>query len=291
MSALSKRSAGCTRNLIALLGAWVAALATVSPVFGQATQPMQAEQNAAPPIPVRPSAPPSSREMVGIQIRGTITSRTLEQVRQPLSRVADSPRTDDPFPAGVLILVDSAGGDGMAAMEIGRLARAARAHIFVAGRCSSACVLLFAAGAVRGAASGTLGIHQGRVTRFVRDVGRQDVRVEADEQARLFLELADRRTEEYLGEMGMPPSLYAASRAVPPDRVRWLDAAEIADYGLSGFDPGYRASRAPAGAVRYGIDEEEFVRRSRWVADACRADAVTVASFSACYRRVLATGR
>ena len=143
---------------------------------------------------------------------------------------------------------------------------------------------------MRGAASGTLGIHQGRVTRFVRDVGRQDVRVEADEQARLFLELADRRTAEYLAEMGMPPALFAASRAVPADRVRWLDAAEIAGYGLSGFDAAYRITRAVAGAARYGIDESEFVRRSSVTAEVCRVDAAAVASFSACYRRVLATG-
>ena len=115
--------------------------------------------------------------------------------------------------------------------------------------------------------------------------------MEADEQARLFLELADRRTEEYLAEMGMPPTLIAASRAVPADRVRWLDAAEIAEYGLSGFDPAYRASRAVAGAARFGIDGEEFARRSNVTADTCRVEATAVASFSACYRRVLATGR
>ena len=98
------------------------------------------ERVAPPPVPSRPLALPASREMVGIEIRGTITPRTLEQVRQSLSRVADSPHTGGPFPAGGLILLDSSGGDGMAAMAIGRLARAARAHIFVAGRCSSACM-------------------------------------------------------------------------------------------------------------------------------------------------------
>lgn len=281
--------------LVVLLGALLAAFAAASPARAQATQSAMPEQRMPPPVAERsavlPASPRPSREMVGIQIRGTITPRTLEQVRQPLSRAADSLQSDDPFPAGVLILLDSAGGDGMAAMDIGRLARAARAHVFVAGRCSSACVLLFAGGSVRGAAAGTLGIHKGRVTRFVRDVGRQDVRVEADEQARQFLELADRRMDEYLTEMGMPPTLFAASRAVPADRVRWLDAAEISGFGLSGFDPAYRGSRAVAGAARYGIDEEEFLRRSQVVADACRADATAVASFSACYRRVLATGR
>ena len=115
--------------------------------------------------------------------------------------------------------------------------------------------------------------------------------METDEQARLFLELADRRTGEYLAEMGMPSALFAASRAVPADRVRWLDASDIAGYGLSGFDPAYRAPRAAAGAERYGIDEEEFVRRSNVTADTCRVEATSVASFSACYRRVLATGR
>ena len=274
-----------------LASAWFAAIAAGSPALAQSLQPTPPERVVPAPVQSRPLALPASRQMVGIEIRGTITPRTLEQVRQPLSRVADSPHTDDAFPAGVLILLDSSGGEGMAAMEIGRLARAARAHVFVAGKCSSACVLVFAGGAMRGAASGALGIHQGRVTRFVRDVGRQDVRVEADEQARLFLELADRRTEEYLAEMGMPPTLIAASRAVPADRVRWLDAAEIAEYGLSGFDPAYRASRAVAGAARFGIDGEEFARRSNVTADTCRVEATAVASFSACYRRVLATGR
>lgn len=275
-------------RLPVLSGVLCAFAAAVSPACAQAPQAAIPEQAA--PLHALPHRP-ASRQMVGIEIRGTITHRTLEQLRQPLSRAADSPRDDEPFPAGVLILLDSAGGDGIAAMEIGRLARAARAHVFVAGRCSSACVLLFAGGAVRGAAAGMLGIHRGRVTRFVRDVGRQDVRVDTDEKARQFLELADRRTDEYLAEMGMPPSLFAAFLAVPSDRVRWLDAADIAQYGLAGMEPAYAASRAVAGAVRYGIGEDEFIRRSRETAEACRGDAATLAAFSACYRRVLATGR
>lgn len=240
------------------------------------------------PFPVHAEEPvpqARTRPMVGIQIRGTITPRTLEQVRNALAMAAD-----DPFPAGALLLLDSSGGDGLAAMEIGRLARAARAHVFVVGKCSSACVLLFAGGAVRGAASGTLGIHRGRVTRMVKDVGRQDVRTESSEEARRFLALADRRMEDYLAEMGMPASLFQAFRAVPPDHVRWLDAAEIAEFGLAGFDPAYRASRAPAGAQRYRVADEEFVRRSNAVSDLCRAESATIAAFSACYRRVLATG-
>lgn len=229
--------------------------------------------------------PTPARPMVGIQIRGPITPRTLDQVRNALAIASG-----DAFPAGALLLLDSSGGDGMAAMDIGRLARAARAHVFVAGKCSSACVLLFAGGVVRGAVSGTLGIHRGRVTRFIKDVGRQDVSTETNEQARQFLALADQRAEEYFAEMGMPASLIQASRAVPSDRVRWLDAAAIAEYGLAGVDPAYRAARAPSGARRYGISEEEFVRRSNAVAELCRADAGAVSTFSACYRRVLATG-
>ena len=236
-------------------------------------------------------APVPARQMVGIQIRGAITARTLEQIRDPLVRAANAQRGDDPFPAGVLLLLDSGGGDGIAAMEIGRLARAARAHMFVAGKCSSACVLLFAGGAVRGAAAGTLGIHRSRVTRFVRDVGRKEVSVERDEEARRFLELADRRTEEYLVEMGMSADLFKAFRAVPWDQVRWLDAEAAAEFALTGIDPAYRAARGAAAAARYGIEEDEFLRRSDATAELCRADASGVASFSACYRRVLATGR
>lgn len=53
---------------------------------------------------------------VVIGITGSISKNTLASLKQALPKVKG-----DPIPAGLIVLLDSAGGDGVAAMEMGRL--------------------------------------------------------------------------------------------------------------------------------------------------------------------------
>ena len=117
-----------------------------------------------------------------------------------------------------MILLNSPGGDGLAAMEAGRLVRAAKAHVFVRGKCASACVFILAAGVVRGAPEGVVGIHRARLTTFVKGIGVVDINTASNPNAVRVLEAGDRRTEDYLREMGMPDTLFQAMKGTPSDR-------------------------------------------------------------------------
>lgn len=231
------------------------------------------------------AANPPLRSIRVIEIKGTIRPDLVPRLRQALEG------TDpDRFPAGAVLILDSIGGDGLAAMEAGRLVRAARAHAFVRGQCASACVFILAGGVVRGAPEGAVSIHRPRLTTFVKGVGTVDINAASNPDAARILEAGDRRTEEYLREMGLPDALYKAMMATPSDQVRPLTAAELAGFGIVGTEPGYRDARAPGAAARYGISQDEYAARSPRVQEKCVAGKVPAGEFVRCYARVLATG-
>jgi hypothetical protein len=239
-----------------------------------------AAQEAAPA-----GANPPLRSVRVIEIKGTIRPDLVATLRQALAG------TDpDRFPAGAVLILDSHGGDGLAAMEAGRLVRAARAHAFVRGQCSSACVFILAGAVVRGAPEGAVAIHRPRLTTFVKGVGTVDVSAASNPGAARILEAGDRRTEEYLREMGLPEALFKAMMATPSDRARLLTAAELAAFGVVGTDAGYRDARAPGAAARYGISQDEYAARSPRVQDICVTGKVVPQEFVRCYARVLGTG-
>ncbi|MBS0337739.1 MAG: hypothetical protein JSS40_13145 [Proteobacteria bacterium] len=220
-----------------------------------------------------------------IEIKGAIRPGLVPWLRQALAR-ADPDR----YPAGAVIILDSIGGDGLAAMEAGRVVRAARAHTFVRGQCASACVFILAGGVVRGAPEGAVAIHRPRLTKFVKGVGTVDVSAASSPEAAQMLEAGDHRTEAFLREMGLPATLYTAMMATPSDQSRWLSAAELAGFGISGIDPAYRDARAPGAAARYGISPEEYAARSPRAQEKCVTGKVVPQEFVRCYARVLGTG-
>jgi hypothetical protein len=219
--------------------------------------------------------------VVTIELKGAITKATVETARRAFENVGA-----DSFPAGLVILIDSPGGDGFAAMTLGRMARARKAHIFVRGRCASACTLLLAGGVVRSAADGALGIHHGTITVTRPGGTRAGVDAPREERARAALDFADRQTELYLAEMGMPPALYQSMMVVPNSAMRWLKRSEAIELGLIGVDAQYAAFRANAGEALRGVVPAELVARTLSVQERCLA---TVASepFVACYGHVL----
>lgn len=221
-----------------------------------------------------------------IEIKGAIRPGLVPWLRQALER-ADPDR----YPAGAVLILDSVGGDGLAAMEAGRVVRAARAHTFVHGQCASACVFILVGGVVRGAPNGAVAIHRPRLTTFVKGVGTVDINAASTPETARILEAGDRRTEEYLREMGLPGTFYNAMMATPSDQSRWLTAAELAGFGIVGIDPAYRDARAPGAAARYGISPEEYAARSPQVQERCVTGKVVPQDFVRCYARVLGTGQ
>ena len=208
----------------------------------------------------------------------------------PRLREALATADSDRLPAGAVLLLNSQGGDGMAAIELGRMVRAAKAQVFVRGRCASACVFILAAGVVRGAPDRAVGIHRPRLTTFVKDIGVVDINPSSNPNAAKALEIADRRTAEYLRDMGMPDALYKAMMATPSDQSRLLSAEELREFGLAGIEPAYAEAQAANVALRYKASPPEYVQRAPQVQDKCLTPKATGAEFVRCYNRVLRMG-
>jgi ATP-dependent protease ClpP protease subunit len=228
---------------------------------------------------VKPVAGP---RVVGIGFRGSIKPSDVDRLRQAIALAGE-----ERIPARLIVFFDSGGGDGLAAMQIGRMLRYAKAHVFVTKRCASACIFAYVGGVYRDALPGTLGIHRGRVTATVEQGRVVDVDPGASPVAKMFLSDAEAQMQDHLLEMGMPTPLFDAMQAVSAKSMRWLTTDEAAELGLTGFDPEYLAERAKEMQTRYGIPEGEYVRRSRTVLSHCADLAGQHAAFIACYRKQL----
>ncbi len=231
------------------------------------------------------AAAPRARPVRVIEVKGPIGPGLVPKVREALE--ASDP---DRLPAGAVLFLDSAGGDGMAAIEIGRLVRAAKAQVFVRGKCWSACVLVLAAGVVRGAPDRAVGIHRPRLTTFVKDIGVVDINPSSNPNAAKALEIADRRIADYLHDMGMPDALYKAMMATPSDQNRRLGAEELREFGLAGIETAYGEAQAERVTARYKVTAQEYAARAPQAQDKCLTPTATSAEFVRCYNRVLRTG-
>lgn len=221
-----------------------------------------------------------------VQIKGPISRKLLANLKKNIV-----PAESDPVPAGLIVFLDSKGGDGMAAIEIGKLLRKANAHVFVNGECSSACILVLAGGVVRGAPTFSVGIHQARVT-LSSDSGVIKKEVDAKENpiARSMLETFNSAAKVYFDEMEIPPDLFTAMQSHTTKRVYRLSSPEITAYGLNGIESEYLQQRAQMYAQKPGRwpkEADELSRRSMKVATECMRYDANPVDFTKCYRRVL----
>lgn len=232
-----------------------------------------------------PAPPPRPRPVRVIEVKGPIGPGLVPKVREALE-AADPDR----LPAGAVLFLDSRGGDGLAAIEIGRLVRSAKAQVFVRGKCWSACVFILAAGVVRGAPDRAVGIHRPRLTTFVKDIGMVDINPSSNPKAAKALEIADRRIADYLRDMGMPDALYKAMMATPSDQNRLLGSEELREFALSGIETAYGEAQAESVTARYKVTAQEYAVRAPQAQDKCLTPTATSAEFVRCYNRVLRTG-
>jgi len=237
-------------------------------------------------VGVRPVATTATASVVVMTISGRISKRTLESVK-----AAPPSARADPIPAGLIVLLDSSGGDGVAAMEIGRMLRLARAHVFVTGQCSSACMFILASGVVRGAPAYTVGIHRGRITVTDTD-GKilKEVNAVENRKAAAALIKFERDAEGYFAEMGMSPQLFEAMQAHTQKGVYRLSHSQATKFGLTGFEQRYFNERvkffeAQKGA--YKMDGPELRQRTAKVASRCGEFHSDRKGFIDCYSEIL----
>ena len=206
--------------------------------------------------------PARSYQVLVSRITGTINQKTLDSLFITAERVRD-----EAFPAGWVLLVDSAGGDGMAAMRIGRLAREHKAHVFVSGICESACVMVLAGGVVRSAPDGAIGLHRGRLTRFEPGVGLVNADL-AQAEPKAVLEQFEREAKAYFEEMGLPAEMFRSMQAIPSDGIRHLTRDEAQRLGLVRVEPAYARQRL-AVEQKSNLDEAGLASRMLSAQSAC----------------------
>lgn len=232
------------------------------------------------------TALPKQEKIMVIGVNGQISKNALEKVKQLIGQA-----NGDPIPAGVIVLLDSSGGDGVAAMQIGRLLRKANAHVFVTGQCASACIFVLAGGVVRVAPSYSVGIHRGRITmsdanaRIIKEVDVND-----DPAAKATLQYFEKQAPIYFSEMGMSPDLFPLMQAHQMKGVYRLSSAEISKTQLSGFESGYLEQRAAfyqSQTSPYKMDENEFKRRTMKVSSRCSGFNKHHTEFIKCYKETL----
>lgn len=219
--------------------------------------------------------------VVGIGFTGPITAGDVERLRNAIALAGD-----ESFPARIIVFFDSGGGDGLAAMQIGRMLRHARAHVFVTKRCASACVFAYAGGVYRSALPETLGIHRARLT-TTRDGKTVDIDIDKSPAASQFFMDAEAQIAHHIEEMGLSRDLIDAMQAVAPQSMRWLTADEAKGFGLVGFAPAYLQERARMLRSRYSIPEHELPARSATVLERCAESVDQHPAFIACYRKQL----
>lgn len=229
---------------------------------------------------------PEKQQIKVIHIKGPISRKLLANLKQNIT-----PSESDPVPAGLIIFLDSKGGDGMAAIEIGRILRKANAHVFVNGECSSACILVLAGGVVRGAPTFSVGIHQARIT-LSSDSGviKKEVDPNEDPVAKAMLAKFNSSAKIYFSDMEIPSDLFTAMQSHPTKRVYRLSSPEITAYGLNGIEEEYLKQRTDMYAQRPGRwpkDSDELTRRTMKVSTECMAFDANPVDFTKCYRKVL----
>ena len=224
--------------------------------------------------------------VVVMAIKGQISKKVLATIKGSIGNVSG-----DPIPAGLIVLLDSPGGDGIAAMKIGEILRANKAHVFVTGQCASACIFVLASGVVRGAPAYTVGIHRGRITKSDDNAKiLEEIDIKTNPQAKELLERFEKTVPVYFAQMGMPPELFQAMQSHQYKGVYRLSNEEIVFYGLSGFESKYLDVRAELYDKMQGsnrMDKDELHRRTLKVASRCAEFDQKHTAFINCYKQVL----
>jgi ATP-dependent protease ClpP protease subunit len=219
-------------------------------------------------------------------IKGHISKNLLKKIKESISLVEN-----DSLPAGFIIFLDSGGGDAIAAMKIGRLLRKAKAHIFVTGKCASACVFVLASGVVRQFPGLSIGIHQGKLTISNNDAKvLKEIEPESNPRYQKILEKFETNAKTYLSEMNISPDFFEGMQKIPPKETHWMDDTELNTINLKGFDEDYLSSRItltnnrPAGLP---IEHEDLVTRTNEVMNNCISLKESHQKFVTCYMHTL----
>lgn len=164
-------------------------------------------------------APRSGAEVVTVNGATWLTGEILLRDLQVLSQRKRE---------GMVVLLNSGGGQVTSAIAIGRLLRQVKgvARIEAGSSCLSACIFVLAGAPYRVVQPGAVvGVH--------RPYDSDDAQLPSEQVQRRHA-TRDAFVRAYLKEMNVPPSLYEAMQQAP--EIRALPPSELAWYGLNATD-------------------------------------------------------
>lgn len=235
--------------------------------------------------PAKSDPPADKPKTVTLSISGAIKPDLIDKVRDAIAKTSG-----DPLPAGLIVHLNSPGGDGLAALEIGRLLRQAHAHVFVSDKCSSACVFIFMGGVVRQASPHSLGIHQARITKTHKTTKkREDVDTSKDPRARDLWVKGNLEFSAYRQEMGISDAFEKKMNDTPYETMHWLSPEEAVSLGLIGIEAQYLRERQEYLYSRFRVTREELITNTSRVLENCASEVKKPGhgNFVRCYRLTL----
>lgn len=220
-----------------------------------------------------------------IKLQGEITVADYEKAKRLIDQTHRQAESKNWAWDGIVVYLDTPGGNVDAAMAIGRLLRKeqAIAHIgymplHTQGICYSACVLVLAGAVNRQMQDGKVGIH-----RPYYEVPKD--KVSPDKISELYQKmLQDIRA--YFHEMNVSEQLADAMLRINPENMRLLNNAELNNYGLTYEDPIARETEELKIAQQLGLSRQEYMRRKILAKSRCGGEIS-----SKCYQHIIDTGQ
>jgi hypothetical protein len=209
--------------MAALCAVYVISLAQASPVAAQTPAPAdQAAAGNASIYNLDRQAGTGSVVIEGL-IDKAVASHAIELIKSL------RPDVDD-----LTVVLNSAGGDVLAAMEIGDELRRQWALTAVDedGECVGACVFVLAAGVRRAPGSEKVGIQRPHFD------PKEFAGMSSDRAKQKYAALT-KKAQTYLARMGMSNKLFQEMMQQPSDKVLVLNAGRLKALGLEGSYPAY----------------------------------------------------
>jgi hypothetical protein len=191
-------------------------------------------------------------------------------------------------------IINSLGGNVVAAIAIGRILRTARLSISIPKgmECTSACLFILA-GAVTRNYGGKVGIHRPyfNISKGSRPVRPEDVRAGYADLLQTI--------RAYLREMNVSEQLATDMLAVEPVNVRYLSYDELKKYGLGWHDPVEQETLELREAQSLGLERREYIRRQALEKARCDYDVLQrqlahppgLPDFHACSEKIMKSGQ
>ncbi len=197
-----------------------------------------------------------------IYLNGEIDNFTADAIAKRYSQIKNCSGV------GVTLYVNSNGGNVDTAIKAGDFIRQNRIRTFVDvnDSCASACVLLFLGGVNRSPV-GRMGLHRP----YSLNLSSSEL------ESRRSYETINNQIRQYLIRMNIPDGILNAMNAVPPNKIKWLQAKYVDDddykqlvsYHIIGSDPVFDDQRDSALAKRLGISKQEYYAREQRAESIC----------------------